>query len=198
MKLEEITGLLGLPAPEAVDGFLTALIAGDAAAAVEIADTLYADGFDPEQFIQESIRAARDGVLALTKQAKDLPKFAQQERAAEKLPAIIRALVQATQDVVYVPQPLIALQLAILTVASQKQGTPTQTTASPPVKKVQTSQPSPAVSLAATKRVAVQPKSIKPAESAPTAQKPAFTVQQVADVWSQVIDKVNAELHGLF
>ncbi len=125
LSLVAITESLGLPAPDTINKFLTALLGADTAAAVDIVATAYKEGVDPEQFINESIRVARDGALSLAKQ-ENIPAFAQQTGAAAKLPIIMRALVQATQDLAYVPQPLIALQLAILTATA---GAPAQSAA---------------------------------------------------------------------
>ncbi|MBI1833890.1 MAG: DNA polymerase III subunit gamma/tau [Candidatus Andersenbacteria bacterium] len=136
-SLGEMMELLGMPSPELVSNFLSTLISGDAAGALETAQTAYERGYDPELFIEESIRTARDRAITETKAGG----------TSKNLPLIIRNLVQAKQDLAYVPQPLIALQLAILNsvpirgnnlptapVATSKMNTPPIKTA--PIKKV--------------------------------------------------------------
>jgi DNA polymerase III subunit gamma/tau len=117
---EALIESLGVPSPKIITNFLAALAAQDLSGALEIADSIHAQGFDPEQFIQESIRTARDLlVLAATKQG-DVPEFMNTPSASRNLTAAIRALVQATVDLAYVPQPMIALELAILTVCGSQ------------------------------------------------------------------------------
>lgn len=120
----QLADFLGLPPQELINQFLVALIRGESALALSATDEAASLGFDPEQFIQESIRAARDGALALIKQEKldNAPAWQTEANALPALPRIIRALVQAMQDIAYVPEPSIALHLAIVTVCV-KQGT---------------------------------------------------------------------------
>lgn len=106
----QIVELLGLPTPELIDQFLTALMNNESTPALEALESSFAQGFDPEQFVRESIITARNNAVALIKEHKP----------SEKLPVIIRALLQALQDLAYVPQPLIALHLAVLTLCSKK------------------------------------------------------------------------------
>lgn len=116
--------LLGLPPLELIETFLGGLVKGESAAAVSAVESAHAAGHDAEQFLKEAIIQARGGALALIKEEKDLPAFATLPGARQTLPAIIRALVQAMADLAFVPEPLIAIQLAILTVTSTKGGSP--------------------------------------------------------------------------
>lgn len=125
---EDIVSFLGLPPHELLNQFIASLIRGESAGALSAVDQVVALGFDPEQFIQESIRLARDGALALIKKETVSPKFpwATDAQAMAQLPTIIRALVQAMQDIAYVPEPTIALHLVIVSVCT-KQGAPQDT-----------------------------------------------------------------------
>lgn len=106
--------LLGIPSPKTVENFLEALVQGDAKTALTLATKAYEDGYDVEQFLQESIRAARDGIVsAITK--NNPPLFASGPNAVDRITVIMRAFLVALQDVAYVPEPTIALELAILT-----------------------------------------------------------------------------------
>lgn len=102
---------LGLPAPATLERFLEALVNGESAPALAAAEETFGGGYDPEQFLKESIRLARDQAL---KQARDGGDV------SARWPEIIRVLLQALQDLAYVPQPAIAVQLAILTVCTVK------------------------------------------------------------------------------
>ncbi len=116
VSLTLVTQLLGFPPPARMTDFLTALVESNAVQALELIDQAYQQGFDPEQFTQETIRMARDGAVAFLKDPSTAPAFAKVPGASQCLPNIIRALLQAIQDIAYVPQPMIALQLAILSV----------------------------------------------------------------------------------
>lgn len=107
-KLTQSTliSFMGLPSRETLDRFLTGLEQGVSAPALEAVTAAVEEGIDPEQFLKESIRAARDRALM-----KD---------ASSRWPQIIRALVQAVQDLAYVPQPLLAIHLVIVTVCTVK------------------------------------------------------------------------------
>lgn len=106
--------LLGIPSREAIHTFLSALVEGNAAQALKLATTAYEEGFDPEQFLQEAIREAREGVVrAITNDTP--PIFASTPNAVERLTSSMRAFLVATQDLAYVPEPMIALELAIVT-----------------------------------------------------------------------------------
>jgi len=119
VKLAEVTEFLGLPPREVIDRFLTALVTHDAKAAVTALDEAFADGFDPEQLLHESIRMAREGALALLGEQDYDGSFAKEPQALARLPQILRVLVQAMQDLTYVPQPLVALHLAVLSVCTE-------------------------------------------------------------------------------
>lgn len=97
---------LGLPPPEIMEKFLAALVKGESTPALASAEEAFDGGYDPEQFLKESIRLARDKAL--------------QDEVGERWPEIIRILLQALQDLAYVPQPMIAVQLAILQVCTVK------------------------------------------------------------------------------
>lgn len=102
--------LLGLPAQEHVEQFVDGLLLGESAGALAALETSLSEGFDPEQFLKESIVLARNRALAAAKVEQPLARY----------PAIIRALLQALQDLAFVPQPVIALQLAVLTLCTKK------------------------------------------------------------------------------
>ncbi len=106
LTVEHASSLLGIPSPELIQNFLTALINCDTAQAVAIATHAYTDGFDPEQFLHEAIREAREEVIRAVTTGNG---------STDRLTAIMRAFLVATQDLAYVPEPMIALELAILT-----------------------------------------------------------------------------------
>lgn len=103
---DDASTLLGIPSSDVIEQFLSALISHNTAEAVNIATRAYTDGFDPEQFLQESIRAAREQVIQAVITGSG---------PIDRLTSIMRAFLVATQDLAYVPEPLIALELAILT-----------------------------------------------------------------------------------
>jgi DNA polymerase-3 subunit gamma/tau len=111
IKKDALMELLGLPPESVLENFLDAMQRGESAGALTSLDAAFDGGHDPEQFIQESIRRARDKALAAV---------ATKGAETAKWIAIIRALLQARQDLDYVPQPQIALQLAILTICTSK------------------------------------------------------------------------------
>lgn len=192
LSLSAVTQALGLPSPTVIDDFLATLAIQDAPAAIAIADKAHEDGFDPEQFIQECIRRARDGVLALSKQEKKLPSFAEHPQAAGQLPQIIRALIQAKQDIAYVPEPLIALQLAILT-ACPPQSAPAQTPLRPAgTQEVATARPQPQPQ-PAQQPIKTQPESVPAVaiNSPPsTPSSAAVAVSKIIDAWPKLIEAV--------
>lgn len=106
-SIHETLELLGIPNPKTINEFIASLEQKNAAAAIAIAEQAYEHGYDPELFVEETIRTARDRAVA----------YAKAGQVGSNLPAIIRAFIQAKQDLAYVPQPLIALELAILTAA---------------------------------------------------------------------------------
>lgn len=101
---------LGLPPPELIDQFLAGLIAGESALALAALEASFAQGFDPEQLLKESIVAARNQALVLAEGGQPFARY----------PEIMRALLVALQDLAFVPQPLLALHLAVLTVCTKK------------------------------------------------------------------------------
>ncbi len=172
IQLEAATELLGLPAPQAVSDFLLALVDNDIRQAVSIAERLHDTGIDPEQFIRETIRTARDGCLAAYREEKELPAFAARPQSLARLPVIIRAFIQAGQDLAYVPQPLIALELAILTSVT----TP---------KSERSKQPLPASN--------PRPTAEKEKVVSTTAANSAISVSDLIKAWPALIDKVRAK-----
>lgn len=114
LTVEAASNLLGVPSPELVQDFLSALVDSDTARSVSLATQAYSDGFDPEQFLHEAIRQARDGIIqSIT--GNNPPAFATGPNAIQRLTAIMRAFLVATQDLAFVPEPMIAIELAILT-----------------------------------------------------------------------------------
>lgn len=118
VSLSDVVTSLGLPSPDTIQQFLAALTEQDANKALDVATAAYQEGHDVEQFIAESIRTARDTMIR---------NITESGTSSQQLPHIIRALIQATQDLAYMPEPLIALQLAILTVCKKAQAKPVVT-----------------------------------------------------------------------
>lgn len=118
LSADLLPSLLGLPQPTLVADFLSALVRGDLPPALQIIDTVYEGGIDPEQFLHECIRTSRDAVVRVATRDKDVPAYAKRLGAAAKLTSAIRVFVQAIQDLAYVPQPNIALQLAAMTITT--------------------------------------------------------------------------------
>lgn len=107
---EAVVTFLGLPPRALLDQFLEALLAKESAPALTALELSLGEGFDPEQLLKESIVLARNRALAA----------AREQRPFSGYPEIIRALLQALQDLTFVPQPVIALQLAVLTICTKK------------------------------------------------------------------------------
>ncbi|HLC48974.1 MAG TPA: DNA polymerase III subunit gamma/tau [Candidatus Andersenbacteria bacterium] len=128
LTVSQASDLLGVPSPKMIEDFLEALVQGDAKLATTLATKAYADGFDCEQFIQESIRAARDGIVRNITNTNP-PVFASAPNAIDRITVIMRAFLVALQDISIVPEPMIALELAILTstvgVKREMQNSPT-------------------------------------------------------------------------
>lgn len=174
---EALTQLLGLPSPTLVSDFLTALMSNALVQALDIIDAIHTQGFDTEQFIHEAIRTARDGMVSASKGGEDVPAFASTPGAGAKVTQIIRALVQATNDLAYVPQPIIALQLAALTVCTA--GQPVRTASPTPAKPISGQKVSQAVAVTTsmpTPKVA--------------SENGAVSVSQVQAVWSDLISHI--------
>jgi len=112
---DSLISLLGLPPRELLDQFLTSMNAAESGPAIGAVDQAFAEGFDPEQFLRESILEARDRAV------KD-------GSGEGRWPVVVRALLQAMQDLAYVPQPMVALHLAILTVCTKKGDAPKKET----------------------------------------------------------------------
>lgn len=109
VELPDISEWLGLPAPDMIEQFLQALLEGRGAEAIDMIDAIHTEGVDAEQFVQEVVRAARDEAVQAAVAGNNIARV-------KKLTEIIRAFLQAAQDLAYVPEPNIALQLAALTV----------------------------------------------------------------------------------
>ncbi len=114
VSLADVSDLLGIPSPQIIENFLSALVASDGKQAITIATKAYSDGFDPDQFLQESVRAARDGAVRNITN-NNPPTFATGPHAVDRITVIMRSFLVALQDIAYVPDPMIALELAILT-----------------------------------------------------------------------------------
>jgi len=147
IKLDDLTEFLGLPPQETIDQLLTNLIAGTAAPAIATIDTAFAAGFDPEQILKESILRARDAALAAVTGNNSGDALAQLPGAANRLPTIIRALLQALQDLAFVPQPLLAVHLAIVSVCTTHGAAP-QITQPALIQPKQAAAPTPIVAFA--------------------------------------------------
>lgn len=114
IEASDIAEFLGLPEKTLLRRFLQGLVAGQTKEALMVIDEVYAAGLDPDQFLHEAIRLSRDIVVEVA-QGKRGEEF-ESVSALTKLPIIIRALLTAVQDLAYVPEPKIALQLAAMTV----------------------------------------------------------------------------------
>jgi DNA polymerase III subunit gamma/tau len=90
-RLDEshVRDLLGLADPESVDGFIVALVTGDAIAGIRILDALEDRGRDARVFLDQVVDAVRSAlVAALSDQAADGPPVARLAGAARRLAAI--------------------------------------------------------------------------------------------------------------
>ncbi len=191
ISLQDVSDLLGIPAPEMIEQFLSALVASNAKEAAAIATKAYSDGFDPEQFLQESIRAARDGaVRAVT--GDNPPAFASAPNALNRITVIMRAFLVALQDIAYVPDPLIALELAILTSCIGS------SSAQAPVQRISSPQPAtPHATPAPSTRTMPAPKTIDAAASKPAS--PAMpapsdaSVQHLKSSWEDIVQAVRKD-----
>ncbi len=116
---------------------------------------------------------------------KSSHSFLEDSNAGERLPQIIRTLLQALQDLAYVPQPMVAMHLAILSLCSVK-GEKSKEEAVVQKKEVQQAP------------VIKQPVKAEPAQIQTTVvntetPKPAagnFSVDEVKVVWGELIDSV--------
>jgi DNA polymerase-3 subunit gamma/tau len=181
ISVTDLTEFLGLPPREMINTFVSSLIKNESAGAVVAVDEAFARGLDPEQFLQESIVVCREGALSLIKNEKSEFSFVTLPGALAKLPAIIRALIQATQDLAYVPQPLIALHLAIISLTTVRGSAPVTTPT--PVQSAPVAVPK------------TQPTTLTPPptiiKDEPTtmasAQVAAVTVGEVVEAWPKLI-----------
>lgn len=140
VSLADVSDLLGIPSPQIIENFLSALVASDGKQAITIATKAYSDGFDPDQFLQESVRAARDGAVRNITNTNP-PAFATGPHAVDRITVIMRAFLVALQDIAYVPDPMIALDLAILTACVSVSPQKPQATPPAQIKAHQTMQP---------------------------------------------------------
>ena len=129
LTIQEASTMLGVPSPEIIKSFVEALVASDAKQAITIATKAYQDGFDPDQFLHESIYVARERVIQEVLAGK----------SAQRLTTIMRAFLVATQDMAIVPDPMIAIEIAIVTACAS--GTSTVPVANK--QSIPTNQPSP-------------------------------------------------------
>ncbi|MDP3997511.1 MAG: DNA polymerase III subunit gamma/tau [bacterium] len=181
----DLTDFLGLPPREMIDQFLTALVRGESAPALAAADDAFARGLDPEQFLQESIVMARDGALDLIKKEKNDAAFVREAAALVRLPLIIRTLIQATQDLAYVPQPMIALHLAIVVLTNDSVNTART------VNTVNTAQPLPDASpFLQNNRKTQSVNNAQPAHKATGIEGSGINLERVKSIWPQLINKV--------
>lgn len=182
VTLGEASDLLGVPSPEIIENFLEALVAGNAQKAVALATKAYTDGFDSDQFIQEAVRTARDGIVRNITNTNP-PAFASGLNAVDRITVIMRAFLGALQDIAYVPEPMIALELAILTscvgvkreVPVAQQVVSQQPVAQPAVPVRPVAEQAPVV-----QQKAVAPKPITPVAVAAPAVAPALTNEDPA------------------
>lgn len=177
---KSLSEFLGIPPRTLITTCLQSLIAGESAPSLTILDQILQGGFDPEQFLKEIIIAARDMALDLAKKNTD-------PGIQTRLALIIRALLQASQDLAYVPEPRLALELAILTVSNTK--------GSPPTPAPQTLKAMPVKTAASP---ATQPTTIPAEKPSPPKEKPqpllATTgdISQIQQVWPQLIEAMKA------
>lgn len=120
---DKLVEFLGLPPRQLIQDFLVALIKGESEPALAAVDEIFGQGYDPEQLLREVILEAREIAVGLAK-GEQPALVAKGSQARERLPHIIRALLTALQDLTFVPQPLLAIQLAILTLCDKKGSKP--------------------------------------------------------------------------
>lgn len=174
-----LTSFLGLPARKELDNFLQALAGGNAQQALAAVDAMFGSGIDAEQLLREGIREARDEAVRAA-QGSQLRWAGEAAAALSRLPHVIRALLQALQDLAYVPQPMIALHLAILTVCMPK-GAATHA-AEPQLRtSVRTAVAQPAKASAPVR-----------ARSSHTAaeRKGEISIERVQEVWPALVERV--------
>ncbi len=174
IQAQHLNDFLGLPPKVVLEKFLGGLVTGESQPSLAALEEAFGQGFDPEQLLHESVLAARDALLALIKEDKQLPfEFASLPGARTKLLGIVRTLLQAVQDLAYVPQPIIAVQIAIATICSKK-GEVTSTTPKPtpvPAAKIEIAAPVPAP--------ITEPQAVG-----------EVTVEAIQKIWPQLIEAV--------
>ena len=187
LTAQEASSLLGVPSPEVVQSFIAALIASDAKEALSIATKAYQDGFDPDQFLQESIYNAREQVIQEVLAGK----------SAQRLTIIMRSFLVATQDMAIVPDPMIAIEIAIVTACASSAPAPTVRPAQQaPIQPIRTApikqsfvadKPAPYVAPVPSQTPTPQ------AMPAPTiASDSPEALQKIKTSWDDVIQKVRA------
>lgn len=181
-----LTESLGLPSPKIVLNFLAALAQSNLQSALQIVDSVYAQGFDPEQFIQESTRTARDLLVEQALHADKAPEFMRTPAAQANITAAVRALVQAVGDLAFVPQPLIALELAVLTVCGAKGASAQPPKQAQPPQQVASAKTSVASGIKPIIRSGVTVSTSEPSKSVAG----SVTVAQVRGVWGELISLV--------
>ena len=110
LKQHTLFEFLGLPPASVIETFVRSLVDGVLVPAVDAADEAFAGGSDPEQFLQEAVRLAREQAIEHAKESGDAGRYA----------VVMRALLQAVSDLAYVPEPMVAVHLAALTVCTKK------------------------------------------------------------------------------
>lgn len=207
LTLEALTNFMGLPDPRLVERLLEYLVKKETAAALQLTGEAYESGFDLEQLIAEVLRTARDGLVAAAEERAERPMFAQGQQAVGQLSQVMRAFIQAGQDITFVPQPLLAVQLAIVTAAGAQSSAPiapsapARPTVAPALKKappkavpqpvVKPSRPEPVTQVAATAALAPPPVKEKAVPEAP--ESGGIAVSQVETLWPQVIDRLKED-----
>lgn len=185
LTAQEASSLLGVPSPEVVQSFIGALIASDAKEALKIATKAYQDGFDPDQFLQESIYNAREQVIQEVLAGK----------SAQRLTIIMRSFLVATQDMAIVPDPMIAIEIAIVTACASSapapavrpaQQAPTQPIRTAPIQQsVVADKPAPYVAPAPSPTPQAAPAQIVASDN-------PDVLQKIKTSWDDVIQKVRA------
>lgn len=186
LSAQEASNLLGVPSPEVVQSFITALIASDAKQALSIATKAYEDGFDPDQFLQESIYNAREQVVQEVLAGK----------SAQRLTIIMRSFLVATQDMAIVPDPMIAIEIAIVTAcASSAPASAALPTVQATPQPVVADQPAPYIPQRAATSAAPSPTPVPahnptPAPSPVIASDSPDAFKQIKSSWDDVIQKI--------
>lgn len=175
LVLTEVSSLLGVPSPETINSFVDALTASDAKTALDIATTAYEDGFDPDQFLQESIYVTRERVVeAITNRA-----------SAQRLTTIMRAFLVASQDMTIVPDPMIAIEIAIVTSCA------TPTSSQQPVSQPVQSKPQPVAVITQTPQVPTPP--VQPTPQPVATGEDATILQAIKNSWDGIVQAMRSK-----